>query len=168
MGWLSQIVSQICFLHYCILASYVFISASSSLTFFYYLYSHPTIQWLPLLKTQIKHSITRRGLANDPYDVVIVVLSLSYLTFCDPMDCSASGFPVRHCLLELAQTHVHWFSDAIQPSHPLSSPFPPALSLSQHQGLFQWVDSSHQVSRELELQLQHQSFQWIFRVEALS
>ena len=59
-------------------------------------------------------------------------------------------------------THVRWISDAIKPSHPLSSPFPPAFNLSQHQGLFQWVSSSHQVAKVLELQLQHQSFQWIF------
>ena len=63
--------------------------------------------------------------------------------------------------------HVHRVSDAIQPSHPLSSPFPPAPNPSQHQSLFQWVDSSYQVAKELELQLQHQSFQWIFRVDFL-
>ena len=71
---------------------------------------------------------------------------------CDPMDCSTPGFPVHHQLLELAQTHVHWVSDAIQPSHPPLSPFPPAFNLSQHQGLFQWVSSSHQVTKVLELQ----------------
>ena len=70
------------------------------------------------------------------------------------MDCSTPGFPVHHQLPELAQTHVHRVSDAIQPSHPLSSP-PPAFSLSQHQGLFQWVTSSYQVVKVLELQ--HQS-----------
>ena len=58
-------------------------------------------------------------------------------TLCNPMDCSMPGFPVLHCLLEFAQTHVHWVSDAIQPLHPLSPPSPPALKLSQHQGLFQ-------------------------------
>ena len=66
--------------------------------------------------------------------------------FCDPMDCSTPGFPVHHQLPELAQTHVHWVSDAIQSSHPLSSPSPPAFNLSQHQSLFQWVSSSHQFS----------------------
>ena len=71
-----------------------------------------------------------------------------------------TGFPVRHQLLELTQTHGHRGSDAIQPSHPLPSPPPPALNLSQHQGLFQRVSSSHQVAKVLELQLQHQSFQW--------
>ena len=68
-------------------------------------------------------------------------------------------------LQELFQTLVHWVSDAIQLSHPLSSPLPPSLNPSQHQGLFQWVGSSHQVAKVLELQLQHQSFQWIFSVD---
>ena len=73
------------------------------------------------------------------------------------MDCSMPGFPVLHHLPEFAQTRVHWVGDAIQPSHPLLSSYPPALNLSQHQGLFQWVSSSHQVAKVLELQLQHQS-----------
>ena len=76
------------------------------------------------------------------------------------------GFPVLHHLPECAQTHVHWVSDAIQPSHPLSSPSH-AFNLSQHQGLFQWVSSLHQVAKVLELQLQHQSFQRIFRTDFL-
>ena len=67
-----------------------------------------------------------------------------YLTLCNPMDCSTPSFPVLHSLLELAQTHVHWFGNAIQLSYPLSPPSP-ALNLSQHQGLFQWVTSLHQV-----------------------
>ena len=75
------------------------------------------------------------------------------------MDCSMPGFSVLYQLPELAQTYVHRVGDIIQPSHPLSSPFPPALDLSQHQGLFQLVSSSYQVARVLELQLQHQSFQ---------
>ena len=68
-------------------------------------------------------------------------------TLCDPIDCSTPGFPVLHQLLELTQSHVHQVSEAIQPSHPLSSPSPPAFSLSQHQDLFYWVGSSHQVAR---------------------
>ena len=71
------------------------------------------------------------------------------LTLCNPMDCSMLGFPVHHQLPELAQTHVYQVSDAIQPSHPLSSPSPPTFNLSQHQGLFKWVSSSHQVSKVL-------------------
>ena len=90
---------------------------------------------------------------------------LSRVWLCDPMDYSTPGFPVHHQLLEVAQTHVHWVSDAIQASHPLSSPYPPAFNLSQHQHLFQWVGSLHQVAKVLELQLQHQSFQWIFKVD---
>ena len=72
------------------------------------------------------------------------------------MDCSTTGFPVLHYIPEFAQTHVHqpWRGDAMQPSHPLLSPSLPAFSLSQHQGLFQWVSSSYQVVKVLELQLQ--------------
>ena len=80
--------------------------------------------------------------------------------------CEAS-LAVHHQLPEFTQTHVHRVSDAIQPSHPLSSPSPPDPNPSQHQGLFQWVSSSHQVAKVLEFQLQHQSFQWIFRTDFL-
>ena len=86
-------------------------------------------------------------------------------TLCNPMDCSIPGFPVHHQLLEPAQTRVHQVGDAIQPSHLLSSPSPAAFSLSQHQGFFQWVSSLHQVAKVLELQ--HQTFQWIFRTDFL-
>ena len=95
------------------------------------------------------------------------VQSLSRVWLCDPMDCSMPGLPVHHQLPEFTQSHVHCVSDAIQLSHPLSSPCSPALNLSQHQGLFQWVSSSHQVAQVLEFQLQHQSFQWIFRIESI-
>ena len=73
------------------------------------------------------------------------------LTLWKPIDCSTPGLPVHHQFPEFTQTHVHQVGDAIQPSHPLSSPSPPALNLSQHQGLFKWVSSSHQVARVLEL-----------------
>ena len=96
-----------------------------------------------------------------------VQFSCSVMSLCYPMDCSTPGFSVHHQLPELTQTHVHWVSDAIQPSHSLSSPSPPAFSLSQCQGLFKWVGSSHQVAKVLEFQLQHQSFQWIFRTDFL-
>ena len=86
-------------------------------------------------------------------------IAQSCLTLCDPMNCGTPGFPVQHQLLELAQTHVHQVGDAIQPSLPLLSPSPPAFNLSQHQGLFQCVSSSHQVAKVLEFQLQHQFFQ---------
>ena len=88
-------------------------------------------------------------------------------TLCNPMNCSTPGLPVHHQLLESTQTHVHKVGDAIQPSHPLSSPSPPALNLSPHQGLFKWVSSSHQVAKVLEFQLQHQSFQWTLRTDLL-
>ena len=89
------------------------------------------------------------------------------LTLCNPKDCSMPGFPVLHYLLEFAQTHVHWVGDPIQSSQILLPPSSPALNHSQHQGLFQWVSSSYQLTKELEFQLQHQSFQWIFRVAFL-
>ena len=85
-------------------------------------------------------------------------------TLCDPMNHSTPGLPVHHKLPEFTQTHVHRVGDAIQPSH-LSSPSAPALNLSQHQGLFKWVSSSHQVAKVLELQ--HQSFQWTPRTDLL-
>ena len=80
-------------------------------------------------------------------------------TLCNPMNCSTPGLPVHHQLPEFTQTHVHRVSDAIQPSHPLSAPSPPALNPSQHQSLFQWVNSLHKVAKVLEFQLQHHSFQ---------
>ena len=91
----------------------------------------------------------------------------SCLNLCDPTYHSTTGFPVLHHLQELAQTHVHCVSDAIQPSYPLSSPSPPAFNPSQHQCLFQWASYLHQVAKGLEFQLQHQSFQWVFRTDFL-
>ena len=85
--------------------------------------------------------------------------------FFSPVDWLMAGFPVVHYFPEITQTHVHWVSDAIQPSHPLSSPSPPGLNLFQHQGLFQWVSFLRHMVKVLELQ--HQSFQWIFRVDFL-
>ena len=87
-------------------------------------------------------------------------------TLCNAVGCSTPKLPVLHLRPEFAQTHVHWVSDAIQLSHPLSLPSP-AFNLSQHQGLFQWVGSLHQVAKISALQLQHQSFQWIFRTDFL-
>ena len=101
-----------------------------------------SLQWLlfstPLLFSLLVNSVTQLC-----------------LTLSDPMDCGTPVFPVHHQLPELTQTHAHWVGDAIQPSHPLSTPSPPVFNLSQHQGLFQWVSTSHQVARVLELQLQH-------------
>ena len=77
------------------------------------------------------------------------LVTKSCLILCNPMDCSIPGFPVLHYLLDFAQAHVHWVSDGIQSSHPLSPASPPAFNLSQHQGLFQWHGSSHQVDKVL-------------------
>ena len=92
-------------------------------------------------------------------------VSQSCPTLYNPVDFSTPGFPVHYQLTEPAQTHVHRVGDAIQPSHPLSSPSPPAFNLSKHQGLFQRVNSSHQVAKVLEFPLQHYSFQWTPRTD---
>ena len=91
----------------------------------------------------------------------------SCLTLCNTMNHSMPGLPVHHQLPESTQTHVHGVSDAIQLSHPLSSPSPPALNLSQHQGLFKWVSSLHHMAKVLKFQLQHQSYQWTPRTDLL-
>ena len=106
------------------------------------------------------HLIEVRNL-NSYWSVQFISVAQSCPTLCDPTDWSMPGFHAHHQLPELSQTHVHRVGDAIQPSHPLSSPSPPALNLSQHQGLFRWVCSSHQVAKILEFQLQHESFLWI-------
>ena len=93
-----------------------------------------------------------------------LVQPLSHVWLCYTMHCRMPGFPVHHQLPEPAQTHVHWV-DAIQPSHPLLTPSPPTFNLSQHQSIFHWAGSSHQVAKVSELQLQQQSFQWIFRID---
>ena len=110
---------------------------------------------------------TGTGQSHQFSSVQFIPVAQLYLTLCNPMACSTPGLPVHHQHLEFTQTQVHWVGDAIQPSHPLSSPSPPTFNLSQHQGLFKWVSSSHQVAKGLEFQLQHQSFQWIFRTDFL-
>ena len=99
--------------------------------------------------------------------VLLLLFSCSVISDCDPQDLQHARFLIIHHLLELAQTHVHPISDAIQTSHPLFPPFLFPFHLSQHQGLNQWVSSSHQVAKSLELQLQHQISPWIFRVDSL-
>ena len=108
---------------------------------------------LPLLVLSFTslHNITT---LSQTFSWVLLLVTRSCPTLCDPMACRTPGFPVHHQLLEFAQTHVHWVSDAIQPSHPLPLPSPPALNLPQHQSLFQWVGSLHQVAKALELQPQ--------------
>ena len=108
--------------------------------------------------TQSNKNNAVEPIVNKLWFIIVLVTQLCQ-TLCNPMNCSMPGFPVLHYLLEFAQTPVHWVGDAIQPSHPLLLPSP-AFNLSQHQGLSQWVSSSHQVAKVLELQ--HQSFQWIF------
>ena len=102
-----------------------------------------------------------------PSSVQFSSVAQSCSTLWDPMNRSTPGLPVHHQLSESTQTHVHRVGDAIQPSHLLLSPSLPALNLSQHQGLFKWVNSSHQVAKVLEFQLQHQSFQWTPRTDLL-
>ena len=89
------------------------------------------------------------------------------LTLCDPMNCSTPGLSVLRHLLKFAQVYFHCIDDAIQPSHPQMPSSSSALNLSQHQGLFWWVSCLHQMTKILEFQLQHQSFQWVFRVDFL-
>ena len=112
----------------------------------------------------LSHQGSPRSLNN--YSSVQSVTQLC-LTICDPMNRSTPGLPVHHQLPEFTQTHAHRVGDAIQPSHPLSSPSPPAPNPSLHQGLFQWVNSLHEVAKGLEFQLQHQSFQWTPRTDLL-
>ena len=98
---------------------------------------------------------------------IVIQSPQSWPTLCHSMDCSTPAFPDHHHLLELAQTCVHWVGDAIQPSHPLSSPYSCAFNLFQYQGLFQWVSSLHHAAKVLEFQLQHQFFQWTPRTDLL-
>ena len=95
------------------------------------------------------------------------VQSLSHVWLCNPMNRSMPSLPVHHQLPESTQTHAHRVGDAIHSSHPLSSPSPPVLNFSQHQGLFKWVSSPHEVAKVLEFQLQCQSFQSTFRTDFL-
>ena len=104
------------------------------------------------LWTSLIHSRVTRMVQHNHCDQIRSVAQLCP-TLCVPMNCSTPGLPVHHQLPEFTQTHVHWVSDAIQPSHPLSSASPPAPNPSQHQSLFQWVNSSHEVAKVLEFQL---------------
>ena len=92
-------------------------------------------------------SLTSNFINDSVPQILFISVTQSYLTLCDPMNHSTPGLPPHHQLPEFTQTHVHWVSDAIQPSHPLPSPSPPAFNLSQHQNLFKWDSSSHQVAK---------------------
>ena len=116
--------------------------------------SSPPRDWTPVLLHQGRFFTTwatQEALLNSSAQFSSVAQSCP--TLCDPMNCSTLGLPIHHQLLEFTQTHVHWVSNAIQASHPLSSPSPPAPNPSQHQSLFQWVQSSHEVAKVLEFQL---------------
>ena len=117
-------------------------------------------------KRQSAKRWTRKRLAS-VFVSLCCSVAQSCPTLCDPADCSTPGFPVLHQLPEFAQIHVLGVDSAIQSSHPRSQPSPPALNLFQHQSLFQWVNSSHQVADILDLQLRYQSFPCIFRVDFL-
>ena len=127
------------------------------------------VQWkwthLPMQEIWVQYPRQEDPLEEEvPFNSV----TQSCLTLYDPMDYSMPGLPVHHQLPEPAQTRVRWVGDAIQPSYPLSSPFPPAFNLSQYQGLFQWVSSSPQVAKvNWSFRFSHQSFQWIFRTDFL-
>ena len=140
---------------------------------------------LPLLRpvSSQRHSKIEIKLINDPTiasmcsseekkksptaSVQFSSVTQSCLILSNPMNHSTPGLPVHHQLPEFTQTHVHRVGDAVQPSHPLSSPSPPSPNPSQHQGLFQWVNSSHEVAKVLEFQLQYQSFRWTPRTGLL-
>ena len=120
-------------------------------------------------KWEIKQTHSQNYLTQH-FDFFLILLLFSRQvksSSLQPMDCNMPCFPVLYCLPEFSQTHVHWVDDAIQPSYPLLSPSPLAFNLSQHQGLFKWVSSSHQVAKVLESQLHHQSFQWTPRTDFL-
>ena len=134
------------------------------------LYAENIMQNAQLDEARIK--ISRRNINNLRYadDTTLIQFSSvaqSCPTLCDPMDHSTPGFPVHHQLPEFTQTHVYWVGNAIQPSHPLSSRSPPSLNLSQHQGLFKWVSSSHEVAKVLEFQIQHHPGLISFRMDWL-
>ena len=111
--------------------------------------------------------VTRHSRPSNPKRHQLSSVTQSCPTLCNPMNRSTPGLPVHHQLPEFTQTHIHRVSDAIQPSHPLSSPSPPSPNPSQQQSLFQWVNSSHEVAKVLEFQLQHHSFQRIPRADLL-
>ena len=124
-------------------------------TMYSLLFAHFLISWTAL------------SLPKDTFSQSVSSVAQLCLTLCDPMNPSTPGLPVHHQLPEFTQTHIHWVNVAFQPFHPLSSPSPPAPNPSQHQSLFQWVNSSHEVAIVLEFQLQHQSFQRAPRADLL-
>ena len=140
----------------------------STVSFWYVFYLLEALFWLLKNKQGTTILGSNKVISESSTHTCLVHFSSvaqSCLTLCNPMNHSTPGLPVHHQLPESTQTHVHRVGDAIQPSHPLSSPSPPALNLSQHQGLFKWVSSLHQMAKVLEFQLQHQSVQWTPRAD---
>ena len=131
---------------------YVYIHTHTYVYMYIYIHTH-TVEYYSATREKAILLFTTTWMELEGISVQFGSVTQLCMILCDPMDCSMPGFPAHHKLLELVQTHVHWVSDAIQTSHPLLSPSPPAFSISQHQGLFQWVSSSHQVAKVLELQL---------------
>ena len=128
----------------------------------------PRPQWLVLVDLILTSLLPNHGLLPLGSSVQFSSVAQSCLTLCDPMNCSTSDLPVHHQLPEFTQTHAHRVGDATQPSQPLSSPSPPAPNPSQHQGLFQWVNSSHKAAKVLEFQLQHHSIEQITHLKSES
>jgi len=131
--------------------------------------SHFSLSWVMKIYLFVSCSSTYNMIlfSTSSGSVQLSSVTQSCLILCDPMNRSTPGLPVHHQLPKLAQTHVHLVGDVIQPSHHLLSLSSPTFNLSQHQGLFQWVSSSHHVAKVLEFQLQHQSFQWTLRTDFL-
>ena len=125
-----------------------------------------TIWWCPYVESSLVLNLNNHGKLGT-HSVQFSSVAQSCLNLCDPMNHRTLGLPVQHQLPESTQTHAHRVGDTIQPSHSLLAPSPPAPNPSQHQGLAQWVNSSHEVTRVLEFQLQHQSFQWTARTDLL-
>ena len=143
-----------------------------SMTTFIHLFSRGQaylfkVQTHTLFSKRIKLKVLKYKNCLTAFSQSVSSVAQSCPTLCDPMNRSTPGLPVHHQHPEFTQTHAHQVGDAIQPSHPLSSPSPPAPNPSQHQGLFQWVTSSHEVAKVLEFQLQHQSSQWTPRTDLL-
>ena len=139
---------------------------TSSLNLAGVVHPHLLRAWMMTFDLAIIQCIDRTH-GNPGFPECCHLVTLSCQALYDSMGWRSPGFPVLHYLPEFAQSHVHWVDDTIQPSHPLLPSSLLAFNLSQNQGLFQWIISSHQVAKVLELQLQHQSFQWIFRTDFL-
>ena len=164
LEWASRVAYHQCLCHMCV----CMINCFSHVWLFVTL-------WIVAHQALLSKGFSRQGYCSglpcpppgDDTSVLFSSVAQSCLSLCNPMNRSTPGLPVHHQLPEFTQTHAHRVSDAIQPSHPPSPPSPPAPNPSQHQGLFQWVNSSHEVAKVLEFQLQHQSFQWTPRTDLL-